>query len=148
MKYLVWLVLVGCTVDARTYTGPTISLQLTNNGAESVQDTSPGSTFHLGTDTQYSIDVQVFTQAGGEDTKSKSTSSQVTSLSTTFAVGGMDLPSPDYDREAVELDPTYTSKAPLVIPASAMGGMLAVHATAKDSDGLASNVVDFTIGLQ
>jgi hypothetical protein len=140
MKHLVWLVLVGCSVDARTYTGPTISLQLTNNGAESVQDTSPGATF--------SIDVQVFTQAGGEDAKTTSTSSQVTSISTTFSLGGMGLPSPDYDREDIELDPTYMSKAPLVIPASAMGSTLAVHATAKDSDGLASNIVDFTIGLQ
>ena len=148
MKHLVWLVLVGCSVDARTYTGPTISLQLTNNGAESVQDTSPGATFDLGTDTQYSIDVQVFTQAGGEDAKTTSTSSQVTSISTTFSLGGMGLPSPEYDREDIELDPTYMSKAPLVIPASAMGSMLAVHATAKDSDGLASNIVDFTIGLQ
>lgn len=149
MRHLIWLVLVAaCTIDARDYTGPTIDMQLTNNGFENVQDSEPMPSFDLGTDTQYSIAVEIFTHAGEETTKSTAKSSQVASVATSFSVGGMKLPSPSFQKENVPLDPSFTSTAPIVLPASAMGGTLAVHATARDGNGLESNVIDFSIALQ
>ena len=149
MRTLIWLVLVaGCTVDARDYTGPTIEMQLTNNGADTVQDTEPMPSFQLGTDPQYSIAVEILTHSGEETTKSTSKSSQVASVATSFTVGGMTVPAPSFQREDVPLDPSFTSTAPIVLPASAMGGTLAVHATARDGNDLESNVIDFSIALQ
>jgi hypothetical protein len=113
------------------------------------QDTSVMPAFRLSAvNTEYSIEVQVFTRSGGETTMSKSTSSAVTSVTTTFSVAGTELPSPSYMRGAVALDPTFTSAMPLVIPASSMGSALVVHGTALDGNGLESNVIDMTIDLK
>ena len=149
MRHLIWLVLVtGCTIEARDYTGPTIEMELTSNGFDTVNDTDPTPSFTLGTDTQYSVAIRVLTRAGEESTQSKTTSSQVQSVAVTFALGTMTLPAPAMQSDHSVLDPTFDSTAPIVLPASAMGGMLAVHATAHDGNGLESNVIDLKIALQ
>lgn len=148
MRYVVLLALASCTIDAQQLTGPTIELQLTSNGFDSVQDTEPMPSFSLGTDTQYSIDTEVFTHAGEAMTKTSSKSSQVQSATVTFSLAGAAQPSPALTSDLSLLDPTFKSTSPLVVPGSAKGGMLAVHATATDGNGLASNIVDFSIALQ
>lgn len=150
MRAWLWLIAcAGCSVADRDYTGATISLQLTNNDFDTVLDTTSEPAFELGTsDLQYSIVVEIFTRQGEFSTKSTIDSSQITSVATTFSLAGMTLPDLSYDFDGERLDPVYTSSAPLVIPATAKGGMLVVHATGTDNNGLGSNVIDMQIGLQ
>ena len=152
MKAKAWLWLIacaGCSVADRDYTGATIEVQLTNNDFDSVHDTTPEPVFTLGeSDVQYSIVVEVFTQQGEFETKATVDSSKITSIATSFALAGMELPEPSYDYDDAFLDPRYTSTEPIVIPASAKGSALVVHATGRDNNGLASNVVDMTVALQ
>lgn len=155
MRPAIWLVLLpaagalaGCTVQDRDYTGPTIAMQLTDNGFENVEDTDPMPAFMLGTDSSYSIDVEILTHAGTMSTKGSDRSSQVSGVTAKLTLAGQDVPSPGFTSDHSALDPTFTTRMPIVIPASAMGGTFGVHATAVDSDGLESNVIDLTVALQ
>jgi hypothetical protein len=147
-----WLLLLcaGCAIADRTYRGPTIQhVELTNNDAERVRATDAMPSFTLrAEDTQYAIAVEIASSAGDHDVNTNSDSSSVTGVTTTFSIGGTMLPSPSYMASGREEYPLFTSTAPLVVPASAKGGVLAVHAVAVDSDGLESNVVDFSIALK
>jgi hypothetical protein len=141
------LVVSGCVIPERDYTGPTIQMQLVSNGFDTVQSDEATPTFQLGTDTQYSIDVEVFTYQGTATDAGTTSSSHVTSLSTSFSLGGMDQPV-DLTSDHSSISATYTSRAPLVIPGTAKGGSLAVHASATDNNGVRSNVLDFSIALE
>ena len=150
MKTWLWLIAcAGCSIADRDYTGATIELQLTNNDFDTVLDTTSEPSFELGTsDVQYSIVVEIFTRQGEFSTKSTFDSSEITSVATAFSLAGTTLPEPSYDFDGEQLDPKFTSKEPLVIPATAKGGVLTVHASGTDSNGLASNVIDMQIALQ
>ena len=150
MKAWLWLIAcAGCSVADRDYTGATIELQLTNNDFDTVFDTTSEPSFELGeSDLTYSIVIEISTREGEFSTKDKLDSSHITSVATTFSLAGVTLPAPSYDADTSGFDPTFTSSAPLELPATAKGGTLVVHATGTDSNGLASNVIDMQIALQ
>jgi hypothetical protein len=150
MKILFCVMLAaGCTVGPRDYTGPTIRMELTSNDFDTVHDTTTKPSFELDTgDTAYSIEIEILTQSGGSTVRSSYTASDVGSVATRFTLAGADVPSPAFVREDVHLSPSFTSDQPLVIPASALGRVLTVHATAVDGNELASNVIDFAIELK
>jgi hypothetical protein len=144
---LFFLLVAGCTVDGRQYTGPKLSMVLTSNNFDEVSDTDTAPYFTLDTDTEYSIDIRVDTTDGKETTPKSDTNSVVKSMTVTFSVGGANQPAPKLTSDASPFDPQFTSATPLVIPASSMGSTLKVTATATDGNGLASNAINFSIML-
>jgi hypothetical protein len=144
------LLLCGaCTIEQRDYTGATIELQMINNGIGAVHDMTPSPSFTLGsTDTEYSIAIQVFTYQGSSSMAGMTGSSNVTSVEATFALGEMALGSPAFASDGSAVSPDFEATTPLVIPGTAKGGMLSVHASARDDNGLSSNIIDMQIELK
>jgi hypothetical protein len=141
-------VISACTVQPRDYTGATIEIQMINNGIGAVHEDTPMPSFKLGTDTEYSIEIQIFTYQGTASENGMTDSSEVTSVETTFALGDMPLPSPEYMSDGSIISADFRSTMPLVIPANAMGGVLAVHASARDNNGLSSNLIEMQVDLK
>ncbi|NVB84959.1 MAG: hypothetical protein HOV81_41715 [Kofleriaceae bacterium] len=149
MRYLLFLLICGaCTVQPRDYTGATIEIQMINNGIGAVHEDTPMPSFKLGTDTEYSIEIQIFTYQGTASENGMTSSSEVASVETTFALGDMALPSPEYMSDGSIISADFRSTTPLVIPASAMGSVLAVHASAHDDNGLSSNLIEMQVDLK
>ncbi len=121
MYALCGLLAAGCTVEPSDYTGPTIRVELTSNDFETARDSSTMPSFELGPDaTEYSIDIEIRTQAGGATIKGSHTDSDVASVATRLTLAGAELPSPAYQREDRVVDPSFTSAKPIVIPGSAL----------------------------
>jgi hypothetical protein len=149
MRYLLFLLLCGaCTIQPRDYTGATIEIQMINNGIGAVHEDTPMPSFKLGTETEYSIEIQIFTYQGTASENGKTSSSDVTSVEATFALGDTPLPSPAFMSDGRVISADFHSTTPLVIPASAMGGVLAVHASARDDNGLSSNLIEMQVDLK
>jgi hypothetical protein len=157
MRYalLGWLGLLGllgastaaCTVNERDQKGPEIHIEL-QSSFEDASDQQTTNEFNLDGDPQYSVDVTITTIDGTEDTMTMFSSYEVTDYHATFAVPGVTLPDGTFTTDdSFGGDPSFTRDSPIVIPASAKGGMLTVHVDAADSRGLSANVIDFTVML-
>jgi hypothetical protein len=143
------LALAGCTVAERDYTGPMISMQLTNNDDQEIEDTDSMPSFTLDDDDdQYSIDVEISTMQGESSDGDNTDSADVASVTASFQLGPMTLPTPSFTADGADFAPDYNSTAPIVIPASAKGGMLAITASGVDDNGIESNAIAFRVSLE
>jgi hypothetical protein len=64
-----------------------------------------------------------------------------------FTVPTITVPTVSYTKDDSSIDVSYMSSSPLVIPASAKGQTMTIHVDGKDTNGLASNQIDFTAKL-
>ena len=141
------VLLAGCTIAERDQKGPEVHIEM-NQSFVQVSDQFPGESFMLGTDPSYSIDIRIDTVPGEEDTKSSFTYSKVEAVNAVFTVPTVTVPDVSYTKDDSLDNVTFMSSSPLVIPASAKGQVMTVHVDAKDGNGLASNVIDFTAKLE
>jgi hypothetical protein len=139
------VVLAGCPVD-RHEVGPVVHVQLTTFTTVSDTDTNP--MIALDGQTSYSIDMEVDVAAGTDDDGMTMNTFLSASMTATATVPGVTIADSPFTPHDLFDETDYNRKDPLVIPASAMGRTLSIHAEAMDSRGLRSNVLDFTVALR
>jgi len=150
MTKAVWMVVAGwlltaCPVD-RHEVGPIVHVQLTDSSL--VKDTDTNPTLDLNGRTSYKIDMEVDVTDGTDDNGTMMNTFQSTAMMATATVPGVTIADSAFTPHDILDEIDYNRDAQLVIPASAMGSMLAIHAEAMDSRGLHSNVLDFTVALR
>ncbi|MEP6860088.1 MAG: hypothetical protein ABJE66_05675 [Deltaproteobacteria bacterium] len=147
----VWLVtallLGACTIKERDQKGPEIHIEMDQRFIQ-VGDQNPGANFMLDTDPSYSIDITITTIDGQEDDSTTLSYSPVASIDPVFTVPTITVPNVAFTTGGSSQDVTYKSSSPLAIPASAKGQTMTIHVDGKDSNGLASNTIDFTAKLE
>ena len=140
----------GCTVADRDYTGPTITVVITDANGVQVEDTDTGASFSLENgDAMYELTATIQTTDGQEVTGSTTNYSPVAQVTAVFTAAGATttLHTSDFATDDPSDDPAFTANMPVAIPMSAMGSDVAITATAVDGNGLESNVDSFSIGL-
>jgi hypothetical protein len=147
MRYLLFLALAACTIKERDLKGPEIHIEMQQSFIQ-VGDQNPGESFMLDTDPNYSIDITITTISGEEDDSTSTTYAPVDSVNAVFTVPTITVPTVAYTKDDSSIDVSYMSSSPLVIPASAKGQTMTIHVDGKDTNGLASNVIDFTAKLE
>ena len=141
------LLLSACTIKERDQKGPEIHIAMEQSFIQ-VSDQNPGESFMLDTDPSYSIDITITTISGEEDDSTSTTYAPVQTVNAVFTVPTVSVPAVSYTKDDSSIDVTYMSSSPLVIPASAKGQTMTIHVDGKDSNGLASNTIDFTAKLE
>lgn len=147
MRYLLFFALAACTIKERDLKGPEIHIEMQQSFIQ-VGDQNPGESFMLDTDPNYSIDITITTISGEEDDSTSTTYAPVDSVNAVFTVPTITVPTVAYTKDDSSIDVSYMSSSPLVIPASAKGQTMTIHVDGKDTNGLASNVIDFTAKLE
>jgi hypothetical protein len=148
MRFVLILILVSaCTIKERDQKGPEIHIAMAQSFIQ-VDDQTPGASFMLDTDPSYSIDITISTIDGQEDDSTSLTYAPVVSINPVFTVPTITVPSVTFTSDGSSEDVSYMSSSPLVIPASAKGQTMTIHVDGKDTNGLASNVIDFTAKLE
>jgi hypothetical protein len=148
MRVILILVLLGaCTIKERDQKGPEIHIEMEQSFIQ-IGDQNPGESFMLDTDPNYSIDITITTIDGQEDDSTTLSYSPVTSINPVFTVPTITVPNVAFTTDGSSEDVTYISSSPLIIPASAKGQTMTIHVDGKDSNGLASNQIDFTAKLE
>ncbi len=139
---------LGCSVVDVTQAGPRITATL-ENGSDQTRSDSTTPSLRLGSSgTTYSIVVTVASEDGREDNATDVVAHPVASLTATFTVPGTPIGDSAFDATATYGGDDFVRREPIVLPASAKGQVLAVHAVAEDDDGLSSNVLDFDVALE
>ena len=141
------LLLSACTIKERDQKGPEIHIEMEQSFIQ-VGDQNPGESFMLDTAPSYSIAITITTVSGEEDDSTSTTYAPVQTVNAVYTVPTITVPTVSYTKDDSSIDVSFMSTSPLVIPASAKGQTMTIHVDGKDSNGLASNVIDFTAKLE